>query len=132
MAASTLTYLTDEQRDELQEQIRDVPIELRNAFRDAFAAWKRTWFSGGLAFSSDPHTLTIGKAFDKLVALGPGILPLVIEALADPENFLALQLYDVIQPDGKLIVQFGPEDERILEGEQGRARRAVQAWFRNR
>ncbi len=63
--------------------------------------------------------------------MAPNVM-LVIEALADPENFFVLQLYDAIQPDPRLIVQYGPEDERILEGEQGRARRAVQAWVTNR
>jgi len=74
----------------------------------------------------------VGQEFDALVALGPEILPLVIEALADPENFFVLQLYDAIQPDPRLVVQYGPEDERILEREQGRTRRAVQAWPTNR
>jgi hypothetical protein len=78
-------------------------------------------------------TRTLGRLVKSSMpfALGPQILPLVIEALADPEHFLALQLYDAIQPNPQLIVQFEPEDERILEGEQGRARRVVQAWFAN-
>ncbi len=80
---------------------------------------------------ADPHTRAVGKEFDALVALGPAILPLVIDQLANPDHFLALQLYDAIQPDERLLVQFEPEDERILEGEQGRARRVVQAWFAN-
>jgi hypothetical protein len=29
------------------------------------------------------------------------------------------------------VIHFGPDDERILEGEQGRARRVVKAWFAN-
>jgi hypothetical protein len=65
------------------------------------------------------------------IALGPAIIPFVIEKLADPENFLALQLYDAIQPNETLLVQFEPDDERIPEGEQGRAQRVVQAWFAN-
>ncbi len=64
--------------------------------------------------------------------MGPAILPLVVESLADPENFFALQLYDAIQPNDQLVVQFEPADERVLEGEQGRARRVVQTWFANR
>ena len=81
--------------------------------------------------SSNPHTRAVGKEFDALIALGPATLPLVVEKLADPENFLALQLYDALQPSEKLLVQFEPDDERILEGEQGRARRVVRAWFAN-
>jgi hypothetical protein len=129
---TTRSYLTAAQKRELRGQRNDVPPELRAAFDAAFRAWKDTWFRGGLAVSSDPHTRAVGPEFDALIALGPGILPLVIEALANPDNFFALQLYDAIQPDARLLVQFEPDDERVLEGEQGRARRVVQAWFTNR
>jgi hypothetical protein len=60
--------------------------------------------------------LKAGSEFDALVALGPSILPLVVEKLSDPENFFALTLYDAIQPDENLVVQFAPRDERVLEG----------------
>ena len=66
------------------------------------------------------------------MALGPEVLPLVVEKLADPENFLRIQLYDAMQPNERMVIHFGPDDERILEGEQGRARRVVNAWFANR
>jgi hypothetical protein len=124
--------LTVAQKKALREERAALPAEVQRTFDNAFQAWKATWFSGGLAINSDPHTRGVGKEFDALVALGPLILPLVIEALADPENFLGLQLYDAIQPNGQLVVHFAPDDERILEGEQGRARRTVQAWFANR
>jgi len=126
------SYLSAAQRRILNGECARVPERVRATFTQAFAAWKKGWFSGGLAISSDPHTRTVGKEFDTLIALGPAILPLVVEALADPENFLALQLYDAIQPNDQLLVQFEPDDERILEGEQGRAQRVVQAWFANR
>jgi hypothetical protein len=130
--SSHKSFLSTAQKRILHEQHEAIPAELRRSFESAFLAWKETWFAGGLAISSDPHTRTVGKEFDELIALGPAILPLVVEVLADPENFLALQLYDVIQPNEKLLVQFGPDDERIIEGEQGRARRVVEAWFANR
>jgi hypothetical protein len=82
-----------------------------------------------LAISSDPHTRAVGKEFDALVALGPKILPLVVETLVDPEHFLALQLYDALQPDQHLIVQYEPDDERILGGEQSRAAEVVKHWL---
>ena len=128
---SAKSYMSAAQRRALSKERNTVPEELRTAFELAFAAWKDTWFSGGLAISSNPHTRAIGKEYDALIALGPAILPLVVEKLADPENFLALQLYDALQPSEKLLVQFEPDDERILEGEQGRAQRVVQAWFAN-
>ena len=80
----------------------------------------------------DPQSRALGIEYDALIALGPAILPLVVEKFAaDPANFMALQLYDAVQPDEKLHVHFLPDDERILEGEQGRARRVVKTWFAN-
>lgn len=124
--------ITASQKKTLRELQAAVPAARRMAFDEAFEAWKETWFSGGLAVNSNPHARAVGQEFDALVALGPEILPLVVAELTDPENFMALQLYDAIQPDQRQIVQFAPEDERILEGEQGRARRVVQAWLANR
>lgn len=86
--------------------------------------------AGWLSVPTRTHA-RLGRSLTRLIALGPAILPLVIEKLTDPESFLALQLYDVIQLNERLLVQYGPDDERILEGEQGRARRVVQAWFAN-
>src|SRR4051794_37175583 len=107
--------LSPAQKKLLKEECAKVPAELCGRFTAAFQAWKSTWFRGGLAISSDPHTRTVGKEFDALIALGPAIIPLVIEALADPEHFMALQLYDAIQPNPRLLVQFGPGDKRIVE-----------------
>jgi hypothetical protein len=126
------SYLSAAQRKTLAAERERVRADLRAAYDGAFAAWKETWSHGGLAISSDPNTRAIGSEYDALIALGPAIIPLVVESLADPENFFALQLYDAIQPNAHLLVQFEPDDERILEGEQGRARRVVQAWFANR
>jgi hypothetical protein len=129
---SSKSFLSASERKLLNAQTKAVPQDVRRQFEIAFEAWKETWFQGGLAISSAPQTRAIGAPFDVLVALGPRILPLVVEKLADPESFFALTLYDAIQPDQKLVVQFSPDDERVLEGEQGRARRVVRAWFANR
>lgn len=126
------SYLSREQKQLLARQLGEIPADVRSAFSAAFDAWKETWFRGGLAMSSDPHTRAVGPEFEALIALGPAILPLVVERLADPDNFFGLQLFDAIQTDENLLVQFEPDDERIVEGEQGRARRVVQAWFTNR
>jgi hypothetical protein len=71
----------------------------------------------------------IGKELDALFALGPKILPLVVESLTDPHNFLALQLYDTLQASPKSIVQFDPEDERILAGQQGRTQEVANVYI---
>lgn len=107
----------------------NVPKDVQTTFEKYFAAWKMTWFTGDLAINSNPHSRAHGKDFDDLVALGPQIIPLVIEALTDDENFFALVLYDTIQSDDKLIVQYEPDDPKILAGEQGRAALAVGTWL---
>jgi len=121
--------LTAKERSTLKSIAAEVDARTKQAFQSAFAAWKKTWFEGGLAISSDPHTRTVGREFDALVALGPKILPLLVERLTEPDNFLALQLYDTVQPSPRLIVQFEPDDERILSGEQGRAQEVVKQWL---
>jgi hypothetical protein len=131
-AKAPKSYLSTINQRVLAAQIRALPSELRAEFERAFREWKESWFRGGLAVSSDPHTRAVGTEYDALIALGPAILPLVVEKLADPENFLALQLYEAIQTDANLLVQIEPGDPRIVEGEQGRARRVVLAWFANR
>jgi len=123
--------ITAKERGALKSIAADVDAKTKRAFETDFPAWKKTWFEGGLAISSDPHTRTVGREFDALVALGPKILPLVVERLADPDNFLALQLYDTLQTNSKLIVQFEPDDERVLSGEQGRALEVVKQWLAN-
>ncbi len=126
------SYLSAAQRKALAQEREQILPELREAYESAFAAWKATWFRGGLAINSNPHTRSVGKEYDALIAMGPAIIPLVVESLADPENFFVLQLYDAIQANDRLLVQYESDDERILEGEQGRAQRVVQAWFVNR
>jgi hypothetical protein len=115
----------------LCDQMSVLSAKLRTSFAAAFSAWKATWFAGGLVVSSSAYSRAVGKEFDALVALGPAILPLLVEQLANPKNFLALSLYDALQANERLAVQFGPEDERVLEGEQGRAQRVVQVWLAN-
>jgi hypothetical protein len=128
MKQMTATVTTKE-RSAVKRLASEVDADTKLAFRAAFAAWKKTWFENGLAISSDPHTRAVGREFDALVAFGPKILPLVVETLMDADNFLALQLYDVLQPDQHLIVQYEPDDERILGGEQGRAAEVVKHWL---
>ena len=121
--------LTDEERSILERAVAEMPSELRQAYSEAFSAWKSTWFSGSLAIDSNPYSRAHGAEFDRLIALGPQILPLIVNSLSEEDNFLALALYDSIQSDSKLVVQFESDDPRLLEGEQGRAKRVVKTWL---
>jgi hypothetical protein len=121
--------LTDDDRATLERAVEGIPSELQQAYSEAFAAWKSTWFSGSLAIDSNPYSRAHGSEFDRLIALGSQILPLLVNSLTEEDNFLALSLYDLIQPDSKLVVQFESDDPRLLEGEQGRANRVVKVWL---
>jgi hypothetical protein len=123
--------LNDDDRRELQHLVASVPEDLRQAYDTAFAAWKATWFSENLAIDSNPYSRAYGSEFDALVALGPDIIPLVVNSLAEDSNFIALTLYEAIQPDHRVIVQSKANDPEMLEGEQGRARKTVKAWLSN-
>lgn len=126
------TYLTRDQSDALEREIGRLPANLRANYLTAFERWKATWFRGGMRFSSNPTDRRIGAEFDALIALGPTTLPMIVASLADPANFFALQLYDSLQSDPNRRVHYDSNDERVMEGEQGRARRTVQVWFTNR
>ncbi|MDT4292376.1 hypothetical protein RO575_22650 [Methylomonas sp. MO1] len=124
-----LMKLSEQEETNLKKDISNVPEEIQIAFQDAFAAWKKTWFSGSLAIDSNPYSRSRCKEFDDLVALGQQIIPLVIETLTEDENFFSLVLYDSIQSDSRFIVQYEPDDLRLLQGEQGRAIYVVKSWL---
>jgi hypothetical protein len=124
-----LMDLADQARAELQSLVDRVPDDVRQAYDTAFESWKATWFSGPLSVNSNPHSRAYGPDFEALITLGTDILPLVVNSLADDENFMALTLYDAIQPDHRLSVPSIANAPEILEGEQGRAKRTVRTWL---
>ena len=130
MKTSTKLKLNASQRKSLAVQMERVARTTREAFESRFKAWQETWFSAPLAISSDPSSRTHSVEFHNLVALGPSILPLVIDQMTDTSNFFAVALYDAIQPDRALIVQYDADDDRIDLGEQGRAAEVVNAYLR--
>ena len=65
--------------------------------------------------------------FAALVALGAPILPLLVEKLAHPEEFFALQAYEAVRPDWAAAIE--SNSERVFESEQAKAQRAVKDWF---
>ena len=106
-----------------------VPQGLRKSFKSAFEAWKKTWFEGRLAIISDPYARAAGQEFEALIALGPNALPLVVDEMVQTDSFIAVVLYDFMQSDARLVVQFEPDDPRVLLGEQARAVAAARAWL---
>src|SRR2546423_6422772 len=58
------SYLSAVQKKLLRDQCAAIPAAVRTDFETAILAWKNTWFRGGLAMSSDPHTRAVGNEFD--------------------------------------------------------------------
>lgn len=114
------------------EKIKDlkgpIPRDIARAFETDFKSWKKTWFSPEFASDSNPYNRTKTPEFTKLVAPGKSILPLLAEKLMDESNFMALSAFERIA--GKsLSIPIDSKDEKVLEGEQGRAYRTVKNYL---
>ena len=119
---------TKPETDRLKAMIKEVPREKAADFERKFSAWKKIWHTGSHAFSSDPYTRTKTAEYRELVALGKEILPLLVNKLLDENNFLALPAFEALAGK-KLIIAVDAADEKVLEGEQGRAFRTVKNWI---
>ena len=105
-----------------------VDTALRARFSKSYAAWTKTWDHPLVAISSNPNDRTRSVEFLELIALGPAILPLLIERLTQADQFFALQAIDRLLPDGQ-VIQLTLDDPRILAGEQGRALMTIKRWL---
>ena len=123
--------VTKAERTALRAATRAVPANARKRFDELFVAWKKSWSAPHAQLFSDPGFVRFSPEFHNLVALGAETIPLVVDRLVDTDNFFALQLYDVLQPESSLTVQLDEDDELIVEGEQGRAARTVKLYLSN-
>jgi len=116
----------------LHDAAKAVPAPVREEFHALFHAWKKTWFADAMAFSSDTLDRGNTHSYRKLLAMGPEILPLVVKELDNPENFIAVQLYDdlVTEPAQRSSLAAMPYDPRT--GEQGLARNIVAHYIGQR
>jgi hypothetical protein len=119
---------TKDEISRIKALIKEVPAQKAADFEKRFSAWKKIWHTGSHGFSSDPYTRTKTAEYRELVALGKDILPLLVSKLMDEANFLALPAFEELA-DKKHIIRINAEDEKVLEGEQGRAFRTVKNWI---
>ncbi|MBD3265539.1 hypothetical protein GF373_02620 [bacterium] len=124
-----IMVLEEEQQEILRDALNKVSKDIRGAFETLFAEWKKTWSAEEFWHVSNPAFVRYTEPYKQLAAMGDEIVPLVVDKLTDSDNFFALQLYDALQPDEKLVIQPDTEGDEILEGEQGRAKRTVIAWL---
>jgi hypothetical protein len=121
------SYLSRSQAAKLRAQIAAISVDVRSEFARRYQAWRQTWESPAIAFSSDSASVRRSDAFAALIALGAPILPLLIEKIARPAEFFALQAYEALKPDWPTTID--RNGERVFESEQAKARRAVRDWF---
>jgi hypothetical protein len=63
--------------------------------------------------------------------MGKEIVPLLVNKLMDESNFLALPAYESLAGK-RLSIAIDSKDEKVLEGEQGRAYRTVKLFLGSR
>jgi hypothetical protein len=136
MTDSPLPPLDRSAIERLDQMAAAADPALVEEFDRRYGAWK----SALLAVSESEGAFSVGllnstaagfsglPEFAALVALGSEILPLVMRKLADPDEWPAVLLADVFVPYG-VGVEFDLDDERVLTGEQGRARLTLDAWL---
>jgi len=120
--------LTDADIKTLAAETNDVVPALRKRFEKLYAAWRKTWARADIALSSDPSAVRHSAEYLALAALGPQIIPLIVERLSKEDEFFALQLYDAVQENPALIISLH-SDERVLGGEQLRAMETVKRYL---
>jgi hypothetical protein len=130
VCARPRSYLSRPEAAQLRDEIAAIPREIRRAFDRRYQAWRKTWDSPGLASLSDTKSRRNSAEFAALVGLGPRILPLLIGEIAHPQEFFALQAYEVLQPGWPADIE--ADGKPVFESEQAKAERAVKDWFRHK
>jgi hypothetical protein len=119
--------LTPDQLAKVHARAEGIDKDLRGRFEQASTAWRSTWSHPLIAVSSAPAARAQSTEFLELIALGPEVLPLLMEKLTDPEEFFALVPVDrLARPE--LQVSRELDDEAVLLGEQGCAIETVKRW----
>jgi hypothetical protein len=126
-AQMDIIRLTPDQLDYVRARAGQVDPRLADRFEKAYAAWKTTWKHPLIVTSSAPAARAQSVEFLDLIALGPDVLPLLMEKLTHPDEFFALLAVDRLAPP-ELQVSYELDDEAVLLGEQGRAIETVRRW----
>ncbi|GAW20235.1 hypothetical protein ANO14919_097340 [Xylariales sp. No.14919] len=74
------------------------------SFENRFEAWQNTWYMPVRASSSDAKVRCKVPEFEKLLEMGPKILPLIVCKLLDRKNFTAVFLYNALERDTKYLI----------------------------
>ncbi|WP_005567461.1 DUF7689 domain-containing protein [Aggregatibacter actinomycetemcomitans] len=126
--------VTYDEAIKLNRKLVMLPKALIDSFDNKYEFWKETWDDSSdvlATFSSNPTTFKLSNEYQELVKLGKNsdILPLVVLRLLFFKNdFFALQLYDELQANKSLVVEYD-DNFHLLEGEKGRAHLTVKKYI---
>ncbi|KAH8900764.1 hypothetical protein GQ53DRAFT_815623 [Thozetella sp. PMI_491] len=92
---------------DVHAQLNEYYPALIQNFEKLYSDWKATWFTGDNEHSASSADRAKGPEWEALLALGPKILPLVVQKLTNEEDFMAVQLYNALEKD--IGVKVDPE-----------------------
>lgn len=122
---------TKEETALIKELVKAVPADTAAEFEKKFRAFKNSWFKGSLSSASDPYARAKSAEYREMTAMGKVIIPLLVNKLMDESNFLALPAYESLAGK-RMSIPIDSRDEKVLEGEQGRAYRTVKLFLGSR
>jgi hypothetical protein len=125
---SIIYGLSEEETDTLRQQVKKVKQEVKDLFEQAYAAWTQTWTQPAIQISSNPNDYARSQEFNDLVAMGPDILPLLVEKMGNGREFLVLKAIEQLLPSN-LIFRPAIDDPNIFGGEQLRAHMTAKRWL---
>jgi hypothetical protein len=128
-----LPMMSEQQKNVgIHNLVKDVPPAVREDFMELFNAWKKTWFAGTMALSSNSRARGNTYTYHKLLEMGPEIIPLVVEQLNKPGNFIAVQLYEDLQTDPAQRTALAATKPQPHLGLQGQAKNIIEQHLKAR
>ena len=115
-------------QDELAMIAKKARASRKNVrFESLFNEWKEAW---NWSLSNNTATTRNLPQYAELKAMGQEIIPLLIEKMATEEdNFFAIRLYEDLQNNPNLIIQYANDDPRLLEGLQQTTKKTIRKWL---
>lgn len=115
-------------QDELAMIAKKARASRKNVrFESLFNEWKEAW---NWSLSNNTATTRNLSQYAELKAMGQEIIPLLIEKMATEEdNFFAIRLYEDLQNNPNLIIQYANDDPRLLEGLQQTTKKTIRKWL---
>ncbi len=101
LSLDTIAPLSVEHVDKLSKLVYHIPLETQETFNVLHNEWKTFCFEQPeIVLSSAMGSRAQGDAFDQMVKIGradpDNILPLLLNKIADPEEFMSVVIYEAI------------------------------------